>query len=186
MARLFGECGWTQEKIAARMGKRQDWVSRRLLYGRFLKNMSADIFPSNLTERRFRDYWSRTTGKEAERFAQVLRTLETGIPTGIAACHEKPGVRAAVMSESDFDQKLRHIEDQYAARRAGGVKRTPVGAADERPRARQHQREAATVLPLSRPQTLPGYSRKPLLIPGFIGVSCNASHIDATTIARYD
>jgi hypothetical protein len=43
MARLFVECGWTQEKIAARMGKQQAWVSKRLIVGRFLRFNSSGI-----------------------------------------------------------------------------------------------------------------------------------------------
>jgi len=37
LARLFVECHWTQEAIAARMGQSQQWVSCRLRFGRFLR-----------------------------------------------------------------------------------------------------------------------------------------------------
>src|SRR5262245_33538040 len=39
LARLFNECGWTQEQIARHRGKKQPWVSRRLLVGRLLMFM---------------------------------------------------------------------------------------------------------------------------------------------------
>lgn len=106
-ARLFMECGWTQQQIAERMGKKQDWVSRRLLFGRFLDFMASGHNPATgskqLTERRFREFWKRTKGtkgsknKEADRFAQVAHALEHGIPHGMEALVNKPGIGKAVL-----------------------------------------------------------------------------------------
>lgn len=101
VARLFEQCGWTQERIAQRMGKRQQWVSYRLIFGRFLEfTTSGCEHPScttNLTERRFREHWKRTKGSEKDRFEQVLHALEHGIPHGRAALVSKPGVREALL-----------------------------------------------------------------------------------------
>jgi hypothetical protein len=36
IARLFHVCGWIQEVIARHMGKKQGWVSKRIVFGRFL------------------------------------------------------------------------------------------------------------------------------------------------------
>ena len=76
MARLFVECEWTQERLARRMGKTQQWVAYRLRLGQFLEFTTTGCKtqkpPENLTERRFRTCWSKTKGKERERFAQVL------------------------------------------------------------------------------------------------------------------
>jgi hypothetical protein len=101
MARLFEECDWGQEKIAARMGKRKSWVSYRLKFGAFLGfSTSGGKHPSwlmNLTERRFREHWKRTKGREAERFAQVAHALEHGVPHGYEAMIDKPGIVPAVL-----------------------------------------------------------------------------------------
>ncbi len=101
VARLFEQCEWTQEKIAARMGKKQSWVSRRLVLGRFLKFMPTGINASGLTEGRFRELWKNTTGKESERFEAVLDKLQNGVPQGAEALSKKPGVRAALLSAMD-------------------------------------------------------------------------------------
>lgn len=113
MARLFEECGWTQERIAERVselsGKRitQSRVSRRLVFGRFLKFMPSGhkgepefssgkpSWLTNLTERRFREHWKRTKGRERERFAAVAHALEHGIPHGFDALIDKPGIGKA-------------------------------------------------------------------------------------------
>ncbi len=41
ISRLFVECGWTQVRIAQRMGRTQKWVSNRLRFGAFLKFRTA-------------------------------------------------------------------------------------------------------------------------------------------------
>lgn len=79
LSRLFDECGWTQEAIAKEMGKHQTWVSLRLRFGGFLKFMTSGHKDApnlaRLTERHFRRCWSKTKGKEAERFRQVVELL---------------------------------------------------------------------------------------------------------------
>lgn len=78
VSRLFVECKWTQVRIAERMGRQQNWVSRRLLFGRFLRFITTcdnlEFRGKPLTEGRFREAW-RVAGKkpketEAERFAR--------------------------------------------------------------------------------------------------------------------
>jgi DNA-binding transcriptional ArsR family regulator len=102
LARLFGQCGWRQEKIATHMGKKQQWVSLRLIFGRFLDFTTTGCNQpdclAGLTERRFRGYWVRTKGREQDRFRQVAETLANGIPQGHAALVNKPGIRQAVLA----------------------------------------------------------------------------------------
>ncbi len=85
MSRLFVECGWTQAKIAERVGRNQSWIARRLHFGRFLdyaRGHKSESAPELLTERRFRQAWS-AVGKghpketEAERFGRVAVRSET-------------------------------------------------------------------------------------------------------------
>lgn len=81
LARLFVQCGWTQQRIAEKEGKTQRWVDYRLRFGRFLdfrtSGSNAQKPPKNLTERRFRAYFERTDGsKEQVRFAAVLKAME--------------------------------------------------------------------------------------------------------------
>ncbi|MBA4065476.1 MAG: hypothetical protein C0501_17530 [Isosphaera sp.] len=103
MARLFDRCTrkqeggsdrWTQDRIAERMGRRQSWVSKRLVFGRFLAFIPTGISAEGLTERRFREHWKQTkkAGGEDARFRAVLDRLQNGIPTGEAALHDKHGI----------------------------------------------------------------------------------------------
>jgi hypothetical protein len=101
LARLFESCGWTQAKISEHVAKRQVWVSQRLVFGRFLDFIATAINDEErrgLTERRFRGYWAKSEGTEKERFEQVARILTSGVPHGIAAMHQKPGMRNAVLA----------------------------------------------------------------------------------------
>lgn len=76
LARLFGECGWSQERIAKRMGKTQGWVSQRIIFAAFLSFITTGNKIDRLTERAFRGAYSRTRGKDQEdRFAQTLTIL---------------------------------------------------------------------------------------------------------------
>lgn len=78
LARLFHDCGWTQEKIAEHLNKQgkhisRVWVCYRLCFGAFLDfvttvtKVAFDL--KTLTERRFRGLWAQTdqTAKEARR-----------------------------------------------------------------------------------------------------------------------
>jgi len=86
LALLFARSGWTQEKIAKKEGKGQQWISRRLIFGRFLTftptGVNAENLFANLTERRFRELWSETDqneGNERIRFQQVMKLIEERI-----------------------------------------------------------------------------------------------------------
>jgi hypothetical protein len=83
LAALFYRSGWTQEQLAKAENKSAFWVSKRLLFGRFLGFLSTDkkleSVPRNLSERRFRSYWEQTDkaeGNERIRFAEVQRLME--------------------------------------------------------------------------------------------------------------
>src|SRR5262245_23823413 len=68
LALLFVEAkasGRDQKWIAGRMGQAESWVSRRLLFGRFLTiahgqfSGSPPDFVARCSERRFRDHWAK-------------------------------------------------------------------------------------------------------------------------------
>src|SRR6266511_357680 len=83
VARLFVACGWTQVRIAGRMGRTQQWVALRLVFGRYLRFTTASCKssspPDSLTEWRFRQAWSasgkRRKESEGERFERVRALL---------------------------------------------------------------------------------------------------------------
>jgi hypothetical protein len=58
LSRLFFECEWTQERIAAKVGKSKAWVCRQLAFGTFLNSLPTGQQNQkpleSLTERRFR------------------------------------------------------------------------------------------------------------------------------------
>lgn len=79
---FFRRSGWTQERLAQKEGKSQNWVCYRIRFGAFLENITAVINPDlppilkALTERKFRGYWERTSGtNDYQRFAAVQREL---------------------------------------------------------------------------------------------------------------
>ena len=78
LATLFYRSGWMQEQLATAEGKSTFWISKRLLFGRFLGFLSVDKIPRNLTEWRFRGYWERTDkdSNERIRFRDVARLME--------------------------------------------------------------------------------------------------------------
>ncbi len=76
VSHLFVECHWTQEMIAAEMGQNQSWVSRRLMFARFLDFMPdrhKSDFAGKLAEFRFRTHWERV-GKCED--IEVLRRVK--------------------------------------------------------------------------------------------------------------
>jgi hypothetical protein len=112
LARLFVECGWTQERIAARVGKKQAWVSNRLRFGRFIQlyyncNKSEKAL-GNVTEGRFRACWAKTKGNERERFAQAGKLLEGDVPPNYRNLERKPGYRQAV-ADSCLDGRWHNV-----------------------------------------------------------------------------
>jgi hypothetical protein len=82
LARLFARSGWTQQELADREGKSQDWVSLRLRFGRFLNFTTTVVnseLPPNFTERRFREFWERSDKglvKDELRFRQIVKMLQ--------------------------------------------------------------------------------------------------------------
>lgn len=81
LAALYHRTGWTQEELAKAEGCGKSRISQWLLFGRFLafstSGGNAGKQPRNLTERRFRSYWERTTGgNERQRFDEVLRLID--------------------------------------------------------------------------------------------------------------
>jgi hypothetical protein len=83
LAILFAGSGWTQDELAAKEGKSQQWMAYRVRFGRFLNftttGVNPESLPSNLSERRFRDYWEptdKTAGNERIRFREVQKLIE--------------------------------------------------------------------------------------------------------------
>lgn len=87
LALLFARSKWTQEELAKKEGKSQTHLAKMLRFGRFLSFSSTELKPENrnsdailsaknLTERKFRDYWSRTEGSnERQRFVEVQKLM---------------------------------------------------------------------------------------------------------------
>lgn len=78
LAALYHRTGWTQDELAKVERVDRTTVARRILFGRFLdfvpSGHNGTKPPRNLTERRFRSYWERTTSSnERQRFAEVKR-----------------------------------------------------------------------------------------------------------------
>lgn len=83
LARLFERSKWTQEQLAAKENKSRQWIVTRLRFGAFLNFATvvakAESVPNNLTEGRFRSYWSRTDndGDDRDRFHAVIRMMQS-------------------------------------------------------------------------------------------------------------
>jgi hypothetical protein len=68
--------------LAKKEGKKQPWVSKRMLFGRFLNfiptGINSETVPNNLTCDRFRSLWEQTDKDERNdriRFQQVLKLI---------------------------------------------------------------------------------------------------------------
>jgi hypothetical protein len=109
VGRLFVECGWTQKRIAERMGWSQPKVSLRLVFGRFLNyygRNNSKLPTDSLNEWHFREAWKRS-GKggpkdsEDDRFERVAKLLASTPPSdppkGYQNLVKKPGITKAVV-----------------------------------------------------------------------------------------
>lgn len=84
LARLSNQAhqgGWTREELAKKEGKPKSQIDRLLHFGRFLAfvpmSINAEALRVDLSERRFRGYWERTSGtNERQRFASVLKLMK--------------------------------------------------------------------------------------------------------------
>jgi hypothetical protein len=78
LARLFYRSGWTQQKLAEKEGKKQQWIARQVKFGQFLDftpiGVNTKIGPA-ITEGAFRDCWDKTDGNDRERFQQAAELL---------------------------------------------------------------------------------------------------------------
>jgi hypothetical protein len=94
MALLFARSNWTQEELAAKEGKSQGYIARRLRFGQFLTFMptgiNAESLPTNLTEGRFRGFWEQTdkADNDRKRYSDVAAAITAasqclpGMPKG--------------------------------------------------------------------------------------------------------
>lgn len=121
IAQLFYACEWTQEKIADKVGKSQQWVCCRLRLGRFLNfttrcSKNANV-PKNLTEGRFRKYWATTSGTEEERFCQVAELMNTELalvkpPQNVGERIVKAFAEAGWVTEEAIFAELEDVDQQ--------------------------------------------------------------------------
>lgn len=82
LAGLFYRSGWRQEDLAQEERKSRPYITRRLLFGRFLADVPIGTNPefatirASLTEGKFRAFWELTEGKsDGPRFVAVRRML---------------------------------------------------------------------------------------------------------------
>lgn len=82
LALLFYRSGWTQDELAKKEGKSKSSIGRSVIFGRFLALIAKSPVGEKLTERRFREYWERTTSSPNERirFRAVLDLMEADEP----------------------------------------------------------------------------------------------------------
>ncbi len=92
---------WTQGRLAEKEKWSGTHIHRRLIFGRFVGYILSEgkIIPKNLTEARFRSYWSQT---------------ETGVRKGIA--NRQDQFPAGFGKEKRFDDVLLLIEEDTVAR----------------------------------------------------------------------
>jgi len=127
-ARAYADSGCTQREIAEAHGCKRRVVGYRLIFGRFLEwcgTTGATLPLRTLTERRFRECWSETTGTgEEPRFAQVVPLLvdpwrTPDVAAKIAATYKKgQWFTAEEFSESE-GIRLRTVKATLARMRSG-------------------------------------------------------------------
>lgn len=105
LAALFHRSGWTQEELAKAEHIGPTFALYRIRFGRFLSFLTtgekSQSAPRNLTERRFRGYWSRTDMAEKNeriRFRAVLDLIEQDTRVGKTTAR-KPKVAEAILDE---------------------------------------------------------------------------------------
>src|SRR5215467_1578992 len=77
LAKLLWRSSWTQEELAAKEGKSISWISRQVLFGRFL-DVSVNLTDWQiLSEGKFRNYWKNSEGaSERHRFRHIAEMIE--------------------------------------------------------------------------------------------------------------
>ncbi len=103
------------------MGKKQAWVSKRLVFGRFLSFIPAGIKTETLTEWSFRKLYSGTRGTEKERFTHVVAKLEDSLPVGHRHQIKKPGFRTALVKIME-DEHWYTTAELFAEEKKGRAK----------------------------------------------------------------
>ena len=118
LSRLFIQSGWTQEELAEKEMRSQSWVDQHLRFGRFLEWVTTSGGNAdNLSERRFRGYWSQTHRRkhEGERFQQVVDLIEGKITAADLIVEKKEKKRPAVASENEVET----VTAEWLQRRLG-------------------------------------------------------------------
>jgi hypothetical protein len=145
LASLFYRSGWTQDELAKKEEKTQQWVALRIRFGRFLAFAGNTTTVVNLTERRFRAFWDRTTdygsSNERIRFRAALELLEADEPLRQARKIHIPKGHPKKIVEKFADTKwhslpviAKHLdapEDEVDRSLAGMVKDGRGGARSE-------------------------------------------------------
>ena len=114
---LMVESGWTQDRIAEKVGKAQNTVSQLLCFGRFIiavrdnhqSGSPGGSIPQNLTEWAFREAWKKAPKKsadgqrhtEAERFEIVRGILELWSTIATSDVVVPPSVSASLATSCD-------------------------------------------------------------------------------------
>lgn len=79
LAKFLYRSGWTQEKLAEKIGHTQSYIAKMLRFGRYLNFSPVGLNPGSLNERQFRRAWEESPdfgGNERQRFMAVQEALE--------------------------------------------------------------------------------------------------------------
>jgi hypothetical protein len=122
-AEFLAKSGWTQQKIADHIGKAKSWVCQMLTFGAFLNHVFTTgehnlAIPKNLTESKFREYWSQTHGPSNEcRFDKVLEAMEADLILAKTVDRKAAEATAKAITDAFADGKYRTLEQ--IAKKAG-------------------------------------------------------------------